>query len=843
MKTLLKSIRLTGLILIFLLPASSLFAQQDDLTNDNWNWPNSSPGIEGPNPTRTVQDVVIDGETIYAVGRLNLAGGLEAFSFAIYDGKTDQWDPTPDGPGQGFARTIDRFENRLYLGGDFSQVAGESADYMVIWNIDTKEWEPFNHEINNQVRHIHISGDYMFIAGDFSSVDGIDANSIARYSFTNNEWDNMGGGVPVAGDRIQRLASEGNHLYVLGNFPSISGLDSPSIAIYNMETGDWSTIGNQATGTFYDIEFDEDYIWLAGSFSTAPDGSQVRSLVQYSRSEQTFSSVGDEIEQQSFLRSLLRAGDYLYVGGHNWDSTIGDDNIRGFSKLHLPSSQWEPIESPDLAVSGTYFGLDHFRDEILAYGSMPRIRGINSGRIFTYIPAEDKMRSLGNGITHEGRVNALYRAGDNIILGGFFINSGNLRADRVASFNPGSRNWTQVTPFPSAVTFNGEVHSLKKHDGYIYVGGNFGTSTATNLNRIAKYNLSTNEWEALIPEGQTMGGTIYAFAVHEDNLIFAGGFASAGGVSGNRIMRYHIPTGSFHPLGDGTNGIIYDIAIHDDYLYAAGAFSQAGGINTGRVARYHLTEEVWEPVATVQPNNDVYTLMVHDNYLYIGGNFTNLVESSARYVAKLNLSGQGDWERAGNTLDSGSGFGVRALAMLEGTLYIGGLFDSYMGTQLNNIARLADNGTSWLPLGFGVNGRVNDFLVWETDLWLSGRFTRAGNQPAAGLTVWSLDLDYTPPVSIGPDPIDLPNTVKLYQNYPNPFNPTTTIQYTLPENAQVRLDVYNIAGQRIATLVNENQAQGTHFSVFDATRLSSGIYLYQITANGVSETRKMLLIK
>ncbi|MCH8557748.1 MAG: T9SS type A sorting domain-containing protein [Balneolia bacterium] len=818
-------------------------AQQDDLSDENWNWANSSPGIEGPNPTRTIQDVVIDGETIYAVGRLNLAGGLEAFSFAIYDGVTDQWDTTPDGPGQGFARTIDRFENRLYLGGDFSQVASESADYMVIWNMDTREWEPFNHGINNQVRQVYIAGNNMFIAGDFSSVDGLEANSIARYSFSSGEWDNMGGGVPQAGDRIQRLASEGDLLYVLGNFPSISGLESSSVAVYNMETEEWSTPGNQAAGTYYDIVFEEESIWFAGSFSAAPDGSQINNLIRYDRVSESFSSSGAVVEIGSSLRSLHLSGDYLYAGGHNWDSVTDDDNIRSFSRFNLVTEEWEPIESADIAISGTYYGITAYRDEILAYGSMPRIRGINSGRIFTYNPENDGIRSLGNGITHEGRVNALYRAGDNIILGGFFINSGNLRADRVASFNPGSRSWNQVNPFPSAVTFNGEVHSLKKHDGYLYVGGNFGTSTATNLNRLARYNLSTGEWEALIPEGQTMGGSIYAFAVHEDNLIFAGGFTSAGGVSGSRIMRYHLPTGSFHPLGDGTNGIIYDIVIHDNYLYAAGAFSQAGGINTGRVARYHLAEEVWESVDNVHPNNDVFSLMVHDNYLYIGGEFTNLVESSARYVAKRNLVSSSEWERAGNTLNSGSGFGVRTIAMLEGTLYIGGVFDSYQGVELNNVARLSEDGESWLPLGSGVNGRVEDFLVWETDLWISGRFTRAGNKPAAGFTVWSLDPDFTPPVNIALDPRNLPESARLDQNYPNPFNPSTTIRYTLPETGHVQLEVYNIAGQRVATLVNSSQAQGVHTVVFDGSRLSSGLYLYRITVNGTSLTRKMMLVK
>lgn len=83
----------------------------------------------------------------------------------------------------------------------------------------------------------------------------------------------------------------------------------------------------------------------------------------------------------------------------------------------------------------------------------------------------------------------------------------------------------------------------------------------------------------------------------------------------------------------------------------------------------------------------------------------------------------------------------------------------------------------------------------------------------------------------------------LNQNYPNPFNPATSIQFTLPETMDVRLDVYNIAGQRVATLVNEQREAGAHTVEFDGTRVASGVYIYRITAGNFVQTRKMTLIK
>ena len=84
---------------------------------------------------------------------------------------------------------------------------------------------------------------------------------------------------------------------------------------------------------------------------------------------------------------------------------------------------------------------------------------------------------------------------------------------------------------------------------------------------------------------------------------------------------------------------------------------------------------------------------------------------------------------------------------------------------------------------------------------------------------------------------------QLHQNYPNPFNPITQIQYTLPVPAQVILEVFNSLGQKVMELVNSQQSAGYHTEIFDATRLSSGIYFYKLTTPSFTETKRMLLIK
>ncbi len=83
----------------------------------------------------------------------------------------------------------------------------------------------------------------------------------------------------------------------------------------------------------------------------------------------------------------------------------------------------------------------------------------------------------------------------------------------------------------------------------------------------------------------------------------------------------------------------------------------------------------------------------------------------------------------------------------------------------------------------------------------------------------------------------------LLENYPNPFNPTTTISYELSTNGFVSLKVYDALGREVAALVDETQSAGVHSVVFDASRLSSGVYFYRLTAPGINEVKKMLMTK
>ncbi|MDZ7797849.1 MAG: T9SS type A sorting domain-containing protein [Candidatus Marinimicrobia bacterium] len=106
--------------------------------------------------------------------------------------------------------------------------------------------------------------------------------------------------------------------------------------------------------------------------------------------------------------------------------------------------------------------------------------------------------------------------------------------------------------------------------------------------------------------------------------------------------------------------------------------------------------------------------------------------------------------------------------------------------------------------------------------------------------VYYSDWTYTPGVAVSDV---IPSEFELSQNYPNPFNPVTIIAYKLPENAGVQMNVYDMSGRKVRTLVNEYANAGSYEVHFDASDLPSGVYFYRLSAGNYSTVRKMVLMK
>lgn len=144
--------------------------------------------------------------------------------------------------------------------------------------------------------------------------------------------------------------------------------------------------------------------------------------------------------------------------------------------------------------------------------------------------------------------------------------------------------------------------------------------------------------------------------------------------------------------------------------------------------------------------------------------------------------------------------------------------------KISSVKRLGNN--DYIP--FGIDEAGNFYSVGNPNIYDAYFFKYA---------------DFLTTTSVEDDDNLKPNAYSLQQNYPNPFNPTTMISFELPEVSQVELKIYNMLGQEVATLLNEEKQIGKHQIQFNASSLSSGIYLYKIKANDFVSVKKMMLVK
>lgn len=201
----------------------------------------------------------------------------------------------------------------------------------------------------------------------------------------------------------------------------------------------------------------------------------------------------------------------------------------------------------------------------------------------------------------------------------------------------------------------------------------------------------------------------------------------------------------------------------------------------------------------------------------------------------------------------------------------------YAGTEKKGLYCSSDNGNSWTKV-VGINGakkEAREILVVRSDLIFvgfgwdgigdGGVFKYDGKSwtqivPDSVYSIMSLavkgksllvgtssslyrvDGVIDTPVGVEETP-SVPSSFRLEQNYPNPFNPSTVIRYSVPKTGLVNISVFNLLSQEVKILVNEVKSAGAHEVSFNASNLSSGIYLYRLQSGKFTETKRMVLVK
>jgi hypothetical protein len=295
---------------------------------------------------------------------------------------------------------------------------------------------------------------------------------------------------------------------------------------------------------------------------------------------------------------------------------------------------------------------------------------------------------------------------------------------------------------------------------------------------------------------------IRAFAVRDTFLL--------AGSNGGGVFRSTLRERSWTSVNDGIDDQVINTLVVKGSAIFAGTYEG--------VYRSTNNGSNWTTANDGLPEHDVSALMATPAYLYAG--------LMGEGVYRSDDYGE-NWTPFNVGLpDNYSSRWITAFATDGSNLYVGTELGVYM----------AEGGDlPWSAIGHGLAESPILALAVCDDMLFAG--TDDG--------VWREESPTS--VSDGLSPI-LPDSYTLAPNYPNPFNPETIIEYSLPIRAFVTIEIFNVIGQRVRTLINEPKSPGTYLVEWNGrddagNALSTGVYFYRLTAGEVTLTKKMLLLK
>jgi len=584
---------------------------------DGSSWISLGTGLDGIVRTLAAFDDG-NGPALYAGGGFTEAGGSPASRIARWDGAA--WSSLGEGiAGNSGVYALAVFDDgsgpALYVGGDFWQAGGFSAESFARW--DGSEWVSMGVDLGCcYVRAMTVfddgSGPALYVGGDFTEI----GNRIARWD--GSSWSVLGVGVgeaptgePLIDENtfVSALAvyddGSGPALYVGGHFTQAGGNTANHIARWDGAV--WSTLGVGMNDTVWALTVFDDgsgsALFAGGEFTQA-GGNTANRIARWANSpfpwgSASWSPLGAGLGSVLgvFEVSALTifddgSGPALYAGGSFPTDASGFPPLPLNNLGRWSGSAWSPVANPnDVGLNGFVYALAVFDDgsgpALYAGGRFNKSEGSPVNLIArwdgeTWLP-------LGEGVS--GNIDA--------------------RVEALAVFDDGSG--------PS-----------------LYAGGRFTDASGNSVSNIARW-----DGTAWSPLGAGVNSYIYALTVFDDGdgpALYAGGsFTEAGGNPASRIARWD--GASWTPLGTGVSNSVFALTVFDDgsrpALYAGGGFFVAGENSASRIARWDGA--VWSPLGT-GIDLSVLVLRVFDDgngpALYAGGSFTQAGGSPAGYVAK-----------------------------------------------------------------------------------------------------------------------------------------------------------------------------------------------------------------
>ncbi|MGH7991033.1 MAG: hypothetical protein ACREDS_12695, partial [Limisphaerales bacterium] len=315
--------------------------------------------------------------------------------------------------------------------------------------------------------------------------------------------------------------------------------------------------------------------------------------------------------------------------------------------------------------------------------------------------------ALGNGLGGSGfssYVRTMVVNGSLIYAGGSFTNSGTQAVTNIAVWN--GSTWSAV-----GGGANGIVYGLTINGGNLYAGGSFTQVGSTAANYVAEWD--GLNWSAL---GSGLNGAVSSVAIFNDQVCVTGGFTSAGGIFATNFAIWN--GSSWSAAGNGLSAAGSRVISSDTNVYVGGNFAVAGNVFVNGVASWDGNN--WSGFGTPGRINglslSVFAIADDGINLYAGGLFNYAGQTNANYIARFDGT---NWYPFGTGIGPvASSTVVRAIAVTNGNVYVGGEFSSAGGVSAQNIARW--DGTNWYALGSGPGGVAASITVRTDGVYVAG---------------------------------------------------------------------------------------------------------------------------
>lgn len=531
----------------------------------------------------------------------------------------------------------------------------------------------------------------IYIGGSFTVVGNTIANGIAKWD--GSTWSALGSGM---NNSVYALAVSGNSVYAAGAFTMAGGTAANRIAKWDGSA--WSALGSGINNYVYALAVMGSNVYAGGNFNLA--GGPANHIAKWDGI--TWSPLGAGIIGTVYALAVL--GNDIYAGSTGstnaitkWDgsSWSGLGSGIGYTQGYFPVIEALAVSGSDLYVGGRFA----IAGGTAAY-SIAKWDGTN-------------WSALGSGVS--GEVFTLAVSGGDVYVGGGFNTAGGVAANCIAKWN--GSTWSALDG-----GVNNYVAALAVSGSNVYAGGEFTMAGGSPANYIAQWN--GGAWSAV---ASGMNGNVLALATSGSDVYAGGSFSAASGARVNYVAKW--TGGAWAALGSQMNFGVRALTLSASDLYAGGGFTIAGGSAANRIAKWDGS--AWSALGAGM-DKDVYALATLGSDLYAGGSFITAGGSVVNYIAKWDGS---SWSALGSGMNTNSsGYSVSALAVMSGDLYAGGYFTMAGGGPANYIAKW--DGSSWTPLGAGMNNYVYALAVSGSDLYAGGAFTTAGGIGANYIAKW-----------------------------------------------------------------------------------------------------------